>query len=641
MIGSTVDKYEVLQKVGEGGMATVYRGRHTTLDRDVAIKVLHPHLSSSTRNRKRFAREARAIEHLRHENILEIFDYSGIDSGDCYIITEFVEGQTLTTLVEEQARLPSEVVAHIGIKLCHALGYAHESGILHRDMKPDNVMIRADGTVKLMDFGIARFLDESQVTLTGALVGSPAFMSPEQAVEAPLDTRSDLFSLGTMLFYLVTGELPFTGSNPSLILKNVIEGNRPNVAELAPDIAPTLADVIERLMATSPEGRFNTAAEVAESLITVLDDASIRPDDREWTVDAFLADPDTYTERLDTHVQRTVLARGKESLEAGDALSALRLFNRLLAMDEDNEEVLELVASLHHEPESRRRPVTFGLGLAAVVLVAGALATWFAGPLAISGDPSDPDVAVQPDPANTTDLANDPAPTVEPAERPPEAPVPPGSDPTDLERDPDPTVPGADRIVAPPEPEGTPEPVVPDPQPRPDPAPVPEPVAAPVPAPRPMPTRIDLQPTLQVVPNKPATLRVVSNMAADIYQGDRRLGSTRSSLELEPGAHVLEIRSDVVKPFELRVEVAPGESVERIVQLEARPATVRFASVFPDACAVTLDGVQVGTLGQLGRELSVPRPQQHGHAVQLACPDKPAWDHVWSSVVIPDQVLQP
>jgi hypothetical protein len=427
-----------------------------------------------------------------------------------------------------------------------------------------------------------------------------------------------------MLFYLVTGELPFTGSNPSLILKNVIEGNRPNVSELAPDIAPTLADVIERLMATSPEGRFNTASEVAESLVTVLDDASIRPDDRAWSVEAFLADPDTYTERLETHVQRTVLARGKASLEDGDALSALRLFNRLLAMDEGNEEVLELVASLHHEPESRRRPVTFGLGLAAFVLVAGVLVTWFAGPLAVSSRPDETPSDASPDIASPSDdRPSEPEPLASP--------------------EPEPATPTP--AVASPEPEAPTEPVARVDTPRPAPRPVPrpprpEPVAVAEDA-RPMPNRIDLQPTLQIVPNRPGTLRVVSNMAADIYQGDRRLGSTRSALQLEPGAHVLEIRSDVVKPFELRVEVAPGESVERIVQLEARPATVRFASVFSDACDVTLDGVRVGTLGSLGRELSVPRPQQHGHAVKLQCPDSPPWDHVWSSVVIPDQVLQP
>jgi len=271
LIGTVLDKYEVVQKVGEGGMATVYLGRHTTLDRDVAIKVLHPHLSSSTRNRKRFAREARAIEHLRHKNILEIYDYSGTDSSECYIVTEYVRGETLSSLMQRVGRTPSEVTATIGLRLAEALKYAHQVGILHRDLKPDNVMIRGDGTVKLMDFGIARFLDESQVTMTGALVGSPAFMSPEQAREGGLDARSDLFSLGTLLYHLVTGHLPFSGSNPSLILKNIIEGNRPNVAELAPTMSASLADLIERCMQVDREQRFNSASEVVRQVRGWLD----------------------------------------------------------------------------------------------------------------------------------------------------------------------------------------------------------------------------------------------------------------------------------------------------------------------------------------------------------------------------------
>ncbi|MBT3217582.1 MAG: serine/threonine protein kinase, partial [Proteobacteria bacterium] len=292
MIGSFLDKYEVLQKVGEGGMATVYLGRHSTLDRSVAIKVLHPHLSSSKRNRKRFAREARAIETLRHDNILEIFDYSGTDAMDCYIITEFVNGETLAELQERVGSLPSEATAIIGLRITQALEYAHSQKVLHRDIKPDNVMVRYDGAIKLMDFGIARFLDGTQVTLTGALVGSPAFMSPEQAAEMDLDHRSDLFALGTLLYQLVTGQLPFQGSNPSLILKNIIEGNRPAVLELAPNMSATLADIIERLMAPDRDERYSQASDVLEALGCCLVEVSIDPDDPLWNVGAFIDDTD-------------------------------------------------------------------------------------------------------------------------------------------------------------------------------------------------------------------------------------------------------------------------------------------------------------------------------------------------------------
>ncbi|MEQ1501155.1 MAG: serine/threonine-protein kinase, partial [Myxococcota bacterium] len=369
LIGTTLDKYEVLQKVGEGGMATVYRGRHSTLDRTVAIKILHPHLSSSTRNRLRFAREVEAIERLRHENILEILDFSGNDVSDCYIVTEFVDGETLTAILHRRGKVPSEVATLIGLSLCRALGYAHSKDVLHRDVKTDNVMVRNDGTVKLMDFGIARFLDASKVTMTGALVGSPAFMSPEQAKEGPLDQRSDLFALGTVLYDLVTGMLPFTGSNPSLILKNVIEGNRPHVAELAPTMSASLADVIERLMATNADDRFNTAADVERHLLAVLAETRIRVDAPEWSLAAWLHDPDEYEKRLDAHLRTVLVDEGRQLLASGDHLAALRLLNRLLSMDEDNAEVLALVQGLHGEPApvgAKRTRLVAGVALIAI-----------------------------------------------------------------------------------------------------------------------------------------------------------------------------------------------------------------------------------------------------------------------------------
>ena len=343
MIGTVLDKYEILQKVGEGGMATVYRGRHTTLGRDVAVKVLHPHLSSSQRNRLRFEREAKAIEHLDHPNIVQIFDYSGVDSEECYIVTEYIDGLTLQEFIQEIERMPSEATSVLGIKLVRALDYAHQRGIIHRDLKPENVMLRRDGELKLMDFGIARFLEDSQMTMTGALVGSPAYMSPEQAMEQRLDRRSDLFSLGTLLYYLVVGQLPFTGSNPSIILRNIIDGNHAQVLEIAPDVSPALASVIERLLQTEPDNRFQDAHDVELVLQQSLQEVGISEGDVHWGLRRLLTEPGIYTKDLEKHLKQALLDSGRERLAEGEHLVALQTLNRLLALDPGNEEVIKLI----------------------------------------------------------------------------------------------------------------------------------------------------------------------------------------------------------------------------------------------------------------------------------------------------------
>jgi serine/threonine protein kinase len=335
----------------------VYLGRHNTLKRIVAIKVLHPHLSASTRNRQRFAREARAIEHLDHDNILQIFDYSGSDTEDCFIVTEFVQGQTLSTLLQERGMIPSELAALIGVHLCEALAYAHESGIIHRDLKPENVMLRDDGVVKLMDFGIARFLDESTVTMTGTLIGSPAYMSPEQALERSVDSRSDLFSLGSLLFHLVTGRLPFPGTNPSIILRKIIEGNRPEVLELQPGVSPQVADCIERLMQTDPGDRYEDAKQVAEQLRNALQQADMdEVKEPQWRPETYLQNPDEWESRLRAHLDVVLLERGRKAFSEGDHLDAQRLFNRLLAWNPEHPEVLDLLSSFHYPDVTQAAP---------------------------------------------------------------------------------------------------------------------------------------------------------------------------------------------------------------------------------------------------------------------------------------------
>jgi len=358
VIGERIDKYEVLSRIGEGGMATVYLGRHLTLGRQVAVKILHPHLSTSEKNRRRFEREARAIEHLHHPNILRIFDFSGHTVERCYIVTEFVEGLTLRQVLEEQGLLPSEVAAIVGLQLAEALAYAHKSGVVHRDIKPENIMIRQDGVVKLMDFGIARFLDETNITMTGALVGSPAYMSPEQVLERNVGPSSDLFSLGTVLYQLITGSLPFSGSNPSIILRNVIDGTKVPVLDCNPSICPALADLVESLLSPDPMGRPVDAEAVVETLKRILRQSEVDPDLPDWGLEAWLADPPAYWDRLFLNLERTLMTQGRDALGAGDHLGARRAFNRLLALAPEHEEVLAMLSDLptfHGEKTERTR----------------------------------------------------------------------------------------------------------------------------------------------------------------------------------------------------------------------------------------------------------------------------------------------
>jgi serine/threonine-protein kinase len=590
LIGTFLDnRYEVLQKVGEGGMATVYRGRHNTLNRYVAIKVLHPHLSSSTRNRKRFAREARAIEHLHHDNILQIFDYSGLGTTECYIITEFVEGHTLSSVLTDRGQLPSEVAALIGLHLARALAYAHSEGILHRDLKPDNVMIRADGTVKLMDFGIARFLNESQVTMTGALVGSPAFMSPEQAKEEPLDLRSDLFSLGTVLFQLVTGYLPFTGSNPSLILKNVIEGTRPHVTELAPAMSADFADVIERLMGSSPEDRYDSAVSVAAALEQCLDEVGVLGDPT-FALGTYIENPDAFDRRIEDHLCEALLARGKVLLGRGDHLAALRLLNRLLSLDEDNEEVLALVQGLHTlEAPSRGRGWLILAALLALALLAGGgwivFANWDElgqreGPeVGASAVPSSPEVMVEPVTATSPQPGPAPMPSVEP---------PPVVSPAPLaapvQREPELR---ADRRV-------------------------PRFVAGARPAPR-----LPAAPSGEV-----GRVKITSSeMPADIWLGDRKIGATRTAdpIQLPVGTHELTVKSNFAVPQTIKITIGPGELIEKEVHLQPKPAVVVFDQSYPGVCDVFVDGRRAGLVRDFAEGLEVPKPDME-HVILVECP---------------------
>jgi len=266
--GDTIGRYELGDDVGEGGMATVYRARDKELRRDVAVKVLFPHLARRPEIVRRFQREARAAAGLEHANILRIYDVGGDEDSDDppFIVMELVRGTTLLGEIELRGPMFAEVVACVGALLADALAAAHAAGIIHRDIKPANVLVAPGGKILLADFGVARLeTEDSLVTKTGALLGTPAYMSPEQAAGDIATAKSDLYSLGATLYQLATGTLPYAGS-PAKVIAQIAAGMRVAAVKKRAEVGPDLSRVIDRLMATEPDDRPGSAKEVAAEL---------------------------------------------------------------------------------------------------------------------------------------------------------------------------------------------------------------------------------------------------------------------------------------------------------------------------------------------------------------------------------------
>jgi len=260
-------RYEVVRELGRGSMGVVYQGFDPIIGRTVAIKtMLTEGLSSEEYKefRARFQREAQAAGVLSHPNIVNVFDY-GEDGGMLYLIMEYLEGTSLEKLVEGNKVLPIETIIRMCEQVCSALDHAHEHGIVHRDIKPANIMVLNNGTVKVTDFGIAKVVSMG-MTHTGLVLGTPSYMSPEQVKGRKIDGRSDLFSLGVILYYLVTGEKPFPGQNITTVIYKIINENPVPPRQLDATIHPGLSFVICKALAKSPEERYQTCRELAQDL---------------------------------------------------------------------------------------------------------------------------------------------------------------------------------------------------------------------------------------------------------------------------------------------------------------------------------------------------------------------------------------
>jgi serine/threonine protein kinase/beta-lactam-binding protein with PASTA domain len=267
MKGKTLgSRYTILEEVGDGGMAIVYKAKCNLLDRIVAIKVLKPEFSEDEDFVRRFRREAQSAASLSHPNIVGIYDV-GEEDGLHYIVMEYVEGKTLKQLIKEKSPMQPMEVIDYGKQICDALECAHRNKIVHRDIKSQNIMITPDGRVKVMDFGIARAATGTTITNTGNVFGSVQYFSPEQAKSDFVDERSDIYSLGIVLYEAFTGELPFNGQTPVAIALKQIQQEPKSISSLIPGFPRKLELIVQKCMSKSPNDRFQNAKELKSELV--------------------------------------------------------------------------------------------------------------------------------------------------------------------------------------------------------------------------------------------------------------------------------------------------------------------------------------------------------------------------------------
>ena len=260
------DRYDVVRPLGSGGMGEVYLARDRVLGRDVALKVLRRQYAGDEEFAERFKREAMSAASLSHPNIIQVYDRGETEEGSSYIAMEYVPGGTLKEKISREGPLEAADAAGIGAQVAEALGAAHDRGMVHRDIKPQNVLLTARGGAKVADFGIARAGSSATISRTGSVMGTAGYMSPEQALGKPATPKSDLYSLGVVLYEALTGELPYTADNPIAVsMKHVNEPLRPPV-QLNPRIPRGMNAIVTKLLAKDPEDRYADADELANDL---------------------------------------------------------------------------------------------------------------------------------------------------------------------------------------------------------------------------------------------------------------------------------------------------------------------------------------------------------------------------------------
>ncbi len=315
LIGTLLnDRYKIADELGEGGMATVYRAIDNRLQREVAIKILHPHLAKDVELCQRFQQEASIAAKLEHENIVKIYDFGLHTDGRAFIVSELIRGENYHVMQTERFKKESKpfdplFCAMVCEEVCKALLAAHTLKYVHRDVKPDNIMINDDGWVKLTDFGIAKNVGTS-ITLVGHFLGSPSYSSPEQVQGKQVDFRSDIFSLGVILYESITGRLPFNGNSASEVMIKICQGQYTPIGKVKNNLAPELENIITKSLNTLKEDRFNSTESVLESLRSFLAVHEIY--NSRAGIESYLNDPDQFLKAHAKTQRRVALAQPEE-----------------------------------------------------------------------------------------------------------------------------------------------------------------------------------------------------------------------------------------------------------------------------------------------------------------------------------------
>jgi serine/threonine protein kinase len=329
-------RYEILDKLGEGAMGVVYRARDSALGRVVALKMLSQELGAEEELHQRFMREAEAIGLLSHPNIVTVYDM-GETAGQLYMAMELLEGDDLRFLIEKRVAVPVADRVRILIQICEGVEYAHSKGVVHRDIKPANILVTASARVKILDFGLARVVTRAAITRRGVILGTPDYMSPEQAMGKPVDRRSDVFSAGSVFYEFLTMEKPFKAKTLHGVLYQIVSEDPDSILTLVPEVPVRLAAVVHRMLQKSPDKRYATLGDVRSDLVEI--HASLR---RSRSHSAGPRPVPTSSDAVRVRV-REHLTQGRAHFEAGRLNKAIVEMENAASLDPECDEALDIL----------------------------------------------------------------------------------------------------------------------------------------------------------------------------------------------------------------------------------------------------------------------------------------------------------